>query len=98
MKKINLLLATSICCFPSSNLKNNNIDIHYKMSDLIDLDLSSKGINVITKAPKGAKIIQDGNNIVVYGGKYFKITFIKEDFSNPFNEDEKYNSIAEKNS
>lgn len=97
MKKINLLfLLLGFTISQAQTSKNNNIDIHYKTSDLIDFDLSSKEINVITKAPKGAKIIQDGNNIVVYGGKYFKITFIKEDFSNPFNEDEKYNSIAEK--
>lgn len=99
MKKINLLilfLGFSLTIGQAQTSKNNNLETHYKASDLVDFDLSSKGINVITKAPKGAKIIKDGDDIVVYGGKFFKITFSKQDFVNPFNEDEKYESISEK--
>jgi len=99
MKKINiliLLLGFSLGICKAQTSKSNNLETHYNASDLVDFDLSSKGINVITKAPKGARVIKDGNDIVVYGGKFFKITFSKQDFVNPFNEDEKYESISEK--
>lgn len=99
MKKFNLLLLIfgfSFTLFQAQTSKKSINESHFKTSDLVDLDLSSKGYNVITKAPKGARIIQDGKDIAVYGGKFFKMTFSKQDFSNPFNEDEKYSSIEEK--
>jgi hypothetical protein len=50
---------------------------HYTAADLVEFDLSSAGINVITLAPKGAKTIkyEVNGNITVYGGKFFKNTF-----------------------
>jgi hypothetical protein len=52
-------------------------ETHFTMTDLVDFDMSSTGINVITKAPKNAKTFKyDANgNISVYGGKFFKISF-----------------------
>lgn len=99
MKKLSLfllILGFSLTIYKAQTSKNNSAETHFKVSDLVDLDLSSKGFNVITKVPKGAKIIQDGNDIAVYGGKFFKITFSKQDFAHPFNEGETYSSIAEK--
>lgn len=99
MKKLTLALLVFGCSFTALQAqasKNNATEKHYQVSDLVDLDLSSKGFNVITKAPKGSRIIQDGNDIAVYGGKFFKMTFSKHDFSLPFNEEEKYENMAEK--
>lgn len=56
-------------------------DVHYTVADLVDLDLSSYGIPVITKAPKGSKVMKyaASGEISVYGGKFFKITFSQMD-------------------
>lgn len=99
MKLTHVLLfvfGLSLTTYQAQTSKSNNTETHFKVSDLVDLDLSSKGFNVITKAPKGARIIQDGDDIAVYGGKFFKMTLSKQDFSHPFNEGETYSSIAEK--
>jgi hypothetical protein len=56
-------------------------ETHFKVSDLVDLDMSANGIPLVTKAPKGAKLMKyevDGST-TVYGGKNFKITFKKWD-------------------
>jgi hypothetical protein len=56
-------------------------ETHFKTTDLADLDLSANGIPLVTKAPKGAKLMKydvDGST-VVYGGKNFKLTFSKMD-------------------
>ncbi|MCD6066397.1 MAG: hypothetical protein K0S33_1223 [Bacteroidetes bacterium] len=52
-------------------------ETHFKMTDLVDLDLSSYGIPLITKAPKGSKVMkyEVSGEICVYGGKFFKTTF-----------------------
>lgn len=52
-------------------------DKHYTAADLVDLDLSSSGIAVVTKAPKDAKVMkyEVNGDICVYGGKFFKLTF-----------------------
>lgn len=46
-------------------------------AEFVDLDLSSYGIPVVTKAPKDAKVIKSTTEgeIFVYGGKLFKLTF-----------------------
>lgn len=52
-------------------------EAHFKETDLVDLDLSSAGINAVAKAPKDSKIIKyetDGSQNV-YGGKYFKMSY-----------------------
>ena len=52
-------------------------ETHYEVTDLVDLDLSANGIPVITKAPKDAKIMTYDlpKSVIVYGGKFFKLTF-----------------------
>ncbi len=52
-------------------------DVHYTAADLVDLDLSSYGFPVMTKAPKDAKIIKatSGTEVYVLAGKFFKLTF-----------------------
>ncbi len=50
---------------------------HFTATDLVDLDLSSYGIPVITKVPAGAQVLKydvDGS-ISVFGGKFFKMNF-----------------------
>lgn len=56
-------------------------DVHYKLTDLVDLDLSAHGLPVIVKAPKDAKVIPYSVNgdICIYGGKFFKITVSQMD-------------------
>lgn len=46
-------------------------------AEFVDLDLSSYGIPVVTKAPKDAKVIKSTTEgeVFVYGGKLFKLTF-----------------------
>jgi len=46
-------------------------------AEFVDLDLSSYGIPVVTKAPKDAKVIKSTTEgeVFVYGGKVFKLTF-----------------------
>lgn len=49
---------------------------HYQVKELVDIDLSSHGVNLTVKAPKDSKIIKSKANkdIFVYGGKFFKLT------------------------
>ena len=59
----------------------NAIDNHFTVADLVDLDISADGIPVIVKAPKEAKIIKYAveHSVVVYGGKFFKMTYSSMD-------------------
>ncbi len=56
-------------------------ETHFKLSDLVDLDLSSNGIPVTVKAPKDSKVIvyKTNGDVCVYGGKFFKLTFSQMD-------------------
>jgi hypothetical protein len=56
-------------------------ETHYQIADLVDLDLSTSGMAIVTKAPKDATIIKSKNNtdVTVYGGKFFKVTFSEMD-------------------
>jgi hypothetical protein len=56
-------------------------ETHYTAADLVDFDLSTSGIPLVTKAPKDARVIKSTNNkdITVYGGKFFKVTFSEMD-------------------
>jgi hypothetical protein len=100
------VILSSFASYKSITQKNKNSiyqieskevsNLHNKTADLLDFDLSAYGIGVITKAPQGARVIveKSSGDIIVYGGKNFKITFKKTDFKNPFNEDEEYADIA----
>lgn len=52
-------------------------DKHFKAEDLVDLDMSASGMNVIAKAPKDSKIIayETDHSQNVYGGKFFKMSY-----------------------
>lgn len=56
-------------------------ETHYKMADLVDLDLSAHGIPVTFKAPKDSKVMvyKANGDVCVYGGKFFKLTFSQMD-------------------
>ncbi|MFN8286105.1 MAG: hypothetical protein U0V74_05090 [Chitinophagales bacterium] len=93
MKKLFLVLAAPAVLFLSSCGGGSKTDekaegtsetsapaaseTHFKEADLVDLDMSSAGINVVAKAPKDSKIIKyevDGSQNV-YGGKFFKMSY-----------------------
>lgn len=56
-------------------------ETHFKVSDLVDLDLSSNGIPLMVKAPKDSKVMvyKTNGDVCVYGGKFFKLTFSQMD-------------------
>ncbi len=56
-------------------------ETHFKVSDLVDLDLTSNGIPVTVKAPKDSKVMvyKTNGDVCVYGGKFFKMTFSQMD-------------------
>jgi hypothetical protein len=81
---------------PEKTSINSTNTKHYSAADLVDFDLSANGLPIITKAPQGARVIieKSSGDIIVYGGKFFKITFKKNDFKNPFSDDEEFENIA----
>lgn len=56
-------------------------ETHFKVSDLVDLDLTSNGIPLTVKAPKDSKVLvyKTNGDVCVYGGKFFKLTFSQMD-------------------
>ncbi|RZJ70740.1 hypothetical protein [Flavobacterium sp.] len=92
MKKKNLLVLTAIAalsitaysCNGSKSAEgataeeNATPEKPLVFAEFVDLDLSSYGIPVVTKAPKDAKVIKSTTEgeIFVYGGKAFKLTFM----------------------
>jgi hypothetical protein len=56
-------------------------ETHFKVADLVDLNLSSNGIPMTVKAPKDSKVMvyKTNGDVCVYGGKFFKLTFSQMD-------------------